>query len=295
MQHRWLVILGVCTACGSHAATPDAPVASPRTIGGFAAPESVLIAGSQRYVSNIGPTLDPLAKDGDGFVSELDAGGAIVQLRAFAPLDAPKGMAVIGNTLYVADIDRVVGFDRATHAVVFEAAPPPADRRLLNDLAVDAEGALLVTDTLQGALYRLQPGDRQFSTLAIGLAGANGVAVTRDGARAFVVALGADFAGGDLYAIDLRGGGSQRLGTAHGVFDGVAITATGELAISDWHTVDHPVPGTIALYRTDGTQARTVALPEDMHGPADFAYDPAREQLWIPRSLDGSMSIVDVR
>lgn len=274
---------------------PDSPAAPLRTITGFSAPESVAIAGAQRYVSNIGTTLDPMAKDGDGFLSELDASGAIVQLRAFAPLDAPKGMAVIGNALYVADIDRVVGFDRATHAKIFEAVAPAAGARLLNDLAVESDGALLVTDSLQGALYRLSIGDRAFATLATGLPGANGVVVSSDGARAFVVALGADFAGGDIYGVELRTGALQRLGTAHGVFDGVAITNSGELAISDWHTVDHPVPGTIALYRADGALSRTLALPEDMHGPADFAYDPSQDQLWIPRSLDGSVSIIDAR
>lgn len=295
MQHHWFLILGFAAACGSHAATPDSPTAPLRTITGFAAPESVVIAGAQRYVSNIGPTLEPLAKDGDGFLSELDASGAIVQLRAFAPLDAPKGMAVIGDTLYVADIDRVVGFDRATHAKTFEAVAPAAEARMLNDLAVEADGALLVSDTLQGAIYRLSIGDRTFSTLATGISGANGIAVSPDGARAFVVALGADFSGGDIYAVELRTGSLQRLGAAHGVFDGVALTASGELAISDWHAVDHPVPGTVALYHRDGGLVRTLALSEDMHGPADFAYDPSQDQLWIPRSLDGSVSILDAR
>ncbi|HJP69699.1 MAG TPA: hypothetical protein VJ846_12430, partial [Sphingomicrobium sp.] len=37
-------------------------------VAGFASPESVLISGGRRFVSNIGRVLDPVAKDGDGFI-----------------------------------------------------------------------------------------------------------------------------------------------------------------------------------------------------------------------------------
>ena len=90
------------------AAAPPAP----RAIAGFNNPESVLISGDHRFVSNIGATLDPTGKDGDGYVSELDAEGRVLDAHAFpaigSHLDAPKGMAMAGGRLYVADIDRVV-------------------------------------------------------------------------------------------------------------------------------------------------------------------------------------------
>ena len=100
-------------------ARPAAHAASePRVVTGFAHPESVLIDGDRRFVSNIGEKLDPLGHDGDGFLSELAADGRIVALHALPidgdRLDAPKGMAMLAGKLYVADIDRVVGFDLST-------------------------------------------------------------------------------------------------------------------------------------------------------------------------------------
>lgn len=97
------------------AGAPARAASEPRVVTGFAHPESVLIDGDRRFVSNIGEKLDPLGHDGDGFVSELDADGRIVALRALPidsdRLDSPKGMAMLGGRLYVADIDRIVGFD----------------------------------------------------------------------------------------------------------------------------------------------------------------------------------------
>src|SRR6187397_31958 len=55
-------------------------------IGGFASPESVVADGNRRFVSNMGAEIKPTEKDGDGFISEVDDDGHVVDLHAF-----PKG------------------------------------------------------------------------------------------------------------------------------------------------------------------------------------------------------------
>lgn len=178
--------------------------ATPVSVGGFASPESVLLVGDHAYVSNIGPVLDPLAKDGDGFISLLAADGTVLARHALPAdgtrLDAPKGMARIGGTLYVADIDRVVGFDLASGARLSVAELPGGDPSLANDLAAEPGGTLLVSDTLRNALYRLDPETGIWTLLTDGLPGANGIAIRPDGGIV-VVGVGAGFAGGDTYAL----------------------------------------------------------------------------------------------
>ncbi|NLH82013.1 MAG: hypothetical protein GX458_14375, partial [Phyllobacteriaceae bacterium] len=166
-------------------AGPRAHAASElRVVSGFANPESVLIDGDRRFVSNLGAKLDPLAHDGDGFVSELDADGRIVALHALPTggdrLDAPKGMAMFAGRLWVADVDRLVGFDLATRRQVFAAKVPPGGPTLLNDVAATAD-ALLVSDTLRGVVWRVDPTTGAFTTVADGIPGANGI--VRDAAR----------------------------------------------------------------------------------------------------------------
>jgi len=88
---------------------------SQQIINGFAMPESVTLDGKRFFVSNQGQ--DVFSKDGDGFISEISEDGKLIELK-FLPqkgvLHAPKGMTVADGILYVADLDRIVGFDIKT-------------------------------------------------------------------------------------------------------------------------------------------------------------------------------------
>jgi predicted small lipoprotein YifL len=85
---------------------------------GFATPESVLYdpAADVYLVANINGS--PSDEDDNGFISRLSPDGTLIELLWIdgqdegVTLDAPKGMAIIGDTLYVADISRVRSFDR---------------------------------------------------------------------------------------------------------------------------------------------------------------------------------------
>jgi hypothetical protein len=78
---------------------------------GWQTPESVLYdAESDVYlVSNINGT--PLEADDNGFISKVTPDGKITELKWIdgakdtIKLNAPKGMAISGGVLYVADID----------------------------------------------------------------------------------------------------------------------------------------------------------------------------------------------
>ena len=59
-------------------------------------------------------------------------------------LNAPKGMAIVGDTLWVADIDAVRGFNRKSGALVANIAVPGA--KFLNDVTAGPDG-LYITDT----------------------------------------------------------------------------------------------------------------------------------------------------
>ncbi|MES2937912.1 MAG: hypothetical protein V4864_09525 [Pseudomonadota bacterium] len=305
-----LALAGCQTMPAVSADAAGCPIQGPhetaRVIDGFAAPESVLVAGRRVFVSNIGAKLDPLAKDGDGFISELDRAGNVVRLRAFpaaggAPLHAPKGMALAARTLYVADIDRVVGFDLASGAQVFEATAPGKEPALLNDLAAENDGTLLVTDTLRGTVARLDIASGRFTVIASHIAGANGIAVDAARHRAWVVGIGAKFDGGDVHEIALQGApaagathGSLRIAGPHGLFDGVAFLPGGMVAISDWRALDGSKPGDIALYAAEGTRIGTVHTSVPLLGPADFHYDATCRQLWVPGSLSNQVQVVNL-
>jgi hypothetical protein len=76
------ITIAAGSSAGAHAEEASRVV---MVIDGFQSPESVLIVGDRRFVSNIGRVLDPVAKDGDGYISEVSADGKAIMDRAFPP------------------------------------------------------------------------------------------------------------------------------------------------------------------------------------------------------------------
>ncbi|MBL1077817.1 SMP-30/gluconolactonase/LRE family protein [Nocardia sp. 2] len=285
---------------GTRVSGAPGTVARPGSLEGFSSPESVLFAEDRWFISNVGTARDPLAKDGDGYLTELNAVGTVTARRAMPrqgdpPLHAPKGMAHTGNRVFVADIDRVVGYDVDTHGQVFEAPLSGAEPAMLNDIALLDDKTLLVSDSLRGIVYRLDLESKSFESLATAIPGANGIALDPSGKVAYVAATGADFTGGDLWRLDLTQNPvvPQRVGSVHGVLDGIAVLPNGNTVISDWVSSTQPDQvGTIQIYNPDGSPGATVKLPENLHGPADFGLDGTGRNIWIPAMPDNRVVVV---
>jgi sugar lactone lactonase YvrE len=141
-----------------------------KALDGFYGPEGVKYDAAQDvwFVSNM--LGYGSAKDGAGYIIRIPA-GPLAHPTLFksgkngATLDAPKGMAIHGDTLWVADIDVLRGFDRRTGAPLATVDFRPHRAVLLNDVTVGHDGLLYVTDsgirmTEVGVLH---PGDRVFA------------------------------------------------------------------------------------------------------------------------------------
>ena len=108
MKHLIILTLFCCGAL-----TPFAQTTTITT--GLQHPESIISDGTFLYATNIGESLAPMTKDGDGSVYKLSLDGKLLEQRFNkSPLNAPKGTAIVSGVLYVADIDRVVGIDCKT-------------------------------------------------------------------------------------------------------------------------------------------------------------------------------------
>ncbi|CCH00971.1 periplasmic ATP/GTP-binding protein [Fibrella aestuarina BUZ 2] len=118
-------------------------------------PESVLYdAGTEAiYVANIDGKADAL--DGNGFISKMTLDGKITNLRWATGLNAPKGMAIHGNFLYVTDVYRLVQINLATGQAekTYDAVDPK--NAFLNDVTADRNGNVYVTDSRFDKIYRL--------------------------------------------------------------------------------------------------------------------------------------------
>lgn len=131
------------------------------TASGFQNPYGVAVDPKTNYIyiSNVNGGLS--VRDGDGFISRLKGDGGVDDLRyidgaaANIPLDAPKGMAVMGNLLYVADIDklRVFSLDKVKHVRDIDFGELAVQH--LFGVAAGPDGALYVADGPGNAIYRV--------------------------------------------------------------------------------------------------------------------------------------------
>ncbi len=192
-----VVLAAVFTACSSSGdSAPDTTavqgaqadsarlVASPA---GFTEPEAVRYDPDQDvyFVSNwgTGPTE---AKDNNGFISRMSPEGVVDNLRFIAggargaTLHSPRGMTIVGDTLWVVDADAVRGFDRRNGAPLATVDFSKFKLGFLNDIAASPE-ALYVTDTGTDHIYRIARSVISVALHDSALGGPNGI--TWDRAR----------------------------------------------------------------------------------------------------------------
>ncbi|NUQ12610.1 MAG: SMP-30/gluconolactonase/LRE family protein [Gemmatimonadaceae bacterium] len=295
-----LVALAGCSRGGEAPAT-DSVVLRPLSAaltseaGGFRSPESARYDPDLDvfYISNMDG--DPFEKDGRASIVIVPAESLSVMRvlaeggRVGVTLNAPKGMTLIGDTLWVADIDVVRGFHRRTGAPVATIDLAGHGARFLNDLATGPQGALYVTDTglepggrmAAGRIFRISV--RTVTEVARGEAfrGANGIA-WQDTTGKWLLAPASGTAvktwvEGDSLPADLV--------TGPGQYDGIEALRDGRILVSSWadsavHLITH------------GTMSTLIA---GVSGPADIGYDLRRGVVAVPRLLEGKVSFFQLK
>lgn len=205
-------------------------------ITGLKTPESVVQAADGKiFVSEI----NEFGKDGDGQITLIEDG----KKRVFATgLDDPKGLALIGKTLYVADKTKIVKIDMAGHVQTFVPASAfPTTPLFLNDLEHDPQGNLYVSDSGDlfgsgkgGAIYKILPSgkvellinDKMDSRVKA----PNGLLADDTS----TVLISVDFASGILYSLNTQTHQFNDIAEGFGGGDGVVHRSNGIMYVSDW-------------------------------------------------------------
>src|SRR5690554_4795974 len=254
---------------------------------GLATPESVLYDEEQDvyFVSNINGS--PTATDGNGFISKVGPDGKVIELKwidgsqADVTLNAPKGMAIANDKLYVADLTFVRVFDRKSGKPLGKIGAVGAS--FLNGVAAAPDGTIYVSDSgLKGGKEGLEPS----GTDAIYRIGTRGTAdpVIRGGELNGPNGLVADnegvwvvsFRGDELYRVTVTGNEGKKEKVQKlpsGGLDGLVRTPDGSLLVSSWD-------GSVVYRGTPGGTFAPVA--QNVKAPADIGYDTKRNALLIP-------------
>lgn len=282
--------LGVLAATGAaRVPVPASAQEAAIRVGGLASPESVLhdTEADLYLISNIAGGV--AAKDGEGWISRIAPDGRIADPRWIAggqggaALNAPKGLTLSGDTLFVADIDTVRLFDRRSGRPMGEVPIPGAT--FLNDLATLPDGDVIGTESalvpdgtaMRGtggdAVFRIALRDRSVRFVArdASLVQPNGIAVLSP-TEALVASRGSDA----VYVLDLttgRRGRSWSLGA--NTVDGIAVLSDGTFLASTW--------GSRALHRIIPATGAVAQVGEAFEAaPADFGLDLRRGRVLLP-------------
>jgi len=282
-------------ACGGEPAqeAETVPIGPPVVIevadAGFSVPESMLHdqVADVYLVSNINGSA--LEVDGNGFISRVAPSGEVLELKWIdgeeegVTLNGPKGMAIVGDLLYVADITCIRLFHRVSADPAGEMCWD--DVTFLNDVDSDADGNLYTTDTGLnsggGAVYRVTPeGERSVVIAGAELGGPNGVVA--DDRGVFVVTFGS----GEIFRVSPEGERVDLAPPSEMGLDGLVSLDDRGFLFSSW--------GDAAVYWVD-SEGRLSTLLEGIPSPADMGYDAERNRVLVPVFRENRLVIREVR
>ena len=250
------------------------------TAGPFDMPESAIFdATNNRIVVSVIHG-HPGEADGNGYLALLSPDGETSDPSWITGLDAPKGMAIVGETLLVADLTRLHEIDLVTGTLLRSLEVDGAV--FLNDITSDGEQAY-VSDFMGNRIWHYQAGDMTVWLEDEALAHPNGLYLDEE--RLVVGSWGQgmldDFSTevpGSLLAVDLETQAISTIISSLGNLDGV-VRIGETLLVSDWIT------GQLFEVAADGTYT---VIGEYPAGLADIAaYD---NTLVLPFMLEGNVS-----
>lgn len=283
MQSR--TILTIALACAAALPGTGALAQSASEVwrlGNLQMPESVIFdADNNRLIVGNMVTFGPEG-GADGYLSIVSPEGEMVTERWATGLKDPKGMAILSDRLFVADMDGLAEINLGDGTLVTVHALEGA--QFPNDVTTDGDG-VFVSDFFGQAIFRLSNGSVEAWLASEELQTPNGLFV--DGDRIIVGAMGSgmkpDFTFetiGGLIAVDL---GSKAItplegATAMAMTDGVA-------RMGDWLIFDDNPSGTIYAYAEAEGKATTIASIAP--GAADLWVEG--DMIYVPMTQTGEL------
>jgi hypothetical protein len=264
---------------------------------GFNQPENLVYdpLADVYLVSNMGG--GDTAHDNNGFISRVAPDGRVLTLRWIAggqhgaELDAPKGLAIRGDTLAVADLGAVRFFDRRTGAPLFSVKVPGV---IMNDVAFAPDGSLWITDTGPSrapapvdttkdldAIWRVTR-DRKVQAVARGLGLQRPDGLVIDGQSALITTFG-----GQRIERATPGpthGWSTVVTLPAGRLDGLRRLPDGSLAVTSWDAR--------TVWRLDRDDDAPQPLLTGVTSPAGVAIDTRRHELAVTSMQENKLYLL---
>lgn len=122
-------------------------------VDGLDQPESVIYdkKSDSIYISNING--NPLELDENGYISKISVNGQILERKWVTGLNAPKGLALHDNFLFVADVNKIWKISISNKEKKYYLIN---DAGFLNDLVANKDGSIYASDMFKNRIYSLK-------------------------------------------------------------------------------------------------------------------------------------------
>lgn len=225
-------------------------------------PESVLFSKSENvlYVSQIDGKGNE--KDSVGAIGKLNPDGTTINLNWVTGLNAPKGLGLYKNKLYVADLTEVVVINIKKAAIINRIAVP--ETVFLNDITIDKKGVVYVSDTRKNKVFRIVKNKPEL--YLDNVTSANGLkAIDKD---LYILAGTELWKVNDAKQITKIASGFEKVG------DGIEPVGNGDFIVTCW-------AGILYYVKADGTFEKLLDVQGKMN-TADLGYDNKNRIIYIP-------------
>lgn len=228
---------------------------------------------------------------GDGSIATVSLDGKIKNLKFTSGLNDPKGMAIVGNKLYVGDLLELVEIDLETGKIANKYTGEKV--RYFNDVTADSKGNVYVTDMHASAIYKLDK-NKNFTKWydSPEIESANGIlAVGKEliiGGWGYFTDGNALNAGiGKLHKMNIK---TQKLSTITpqplGNLDGLQVLDDNSYFVTDWKE------GKVFKVYKDGTSEE---LLDTERGAADLWYIQEKKLLLLPLNKQNKLVFYQVK
>ena len=240
-------------------------------------PESVLFdkANQILYVSNVDGT-DPWKADGKGSIAKVGLDGKIIAAEWVSGMNAPKGMGLYNGKLYAADLGYIAVIDIASGKIEKTIAIQGATG--LNDISIDPNGVIYVTEYLSKKLYKVE--NEKAELIAENLTQPNGVLFHNnelfllDGTGMFKV-------NADKSMVKITDG-------MEGGVDGIENIEGNNFIVSCWE-------GALWQVNADGTKHLLMDTRKEKRSTADIGFDPATKTVYVPTFFRNTVVAYEVK
>jgi hypothetical protein len=236
-------------------------------------PESVLFVPHKKSPYLLVSLIDGdgAAADGKGGIAKLGVDGAIIEKDWITGLNAPKGMAITKDFLYVADLTEVVVINIRKQKIVKKI--PVEGAVFLNDVTANSSGIIFVSDTRTNKVHRIEKDEP--SLYLSNVSNANGLKAIGSN---LVVGAGPELLlfGSDKKPLTLAKGFAQGI-------DGIEMVKRGEFIVSCWPGLVYYVYGDSKIELLIDSQAEKI-------NTADIGYDPKSRNVFVPNFFKNTVT-----